>query len=394
MPPQRFGLFLVVGWLTVSGGLALAQSQEDASRARLNIRAFGGMRIVGARSIRPPGPALRGPIEAAPGAGTYATMGSTPPIEAAAVQSTPYPRPPLAGFSPLVAMTTSDKRSPGEDAYEHVLHSGYPGTPLNPPADANFIVGVFDSGSGVDIVFEPFDVTTGLVGGYVTSTEVPIGGVGGTVTAYATEPVGLFMASLDAIDPATSLLDLGQVVGHSNNSMLVAPEINCGGEGGLTAAYAHEFEERLVPHEHLARAAVAGRSLALTLGMVLLVLLATGSSLADKPGPVVRASFTIEGHAPSDPQIMIPLVVHGNLSPETKVCIPLVTNLRRRSFPVLSESPVSVDYGPIARWLNAWWASIRDYLDGALEPGGNGEVSTGTQAQLARNRIVTIVSYL
>ena len=61
----RFGLFLIAGWLSVNGAVAFAQNQEDASQADLNIRASRGLRIVGVKSIRPPGPALRGPKERA-----------------------------------------------------------------------------------------------------------------------------------------------------------------------------------------------------------------------------------------------------------------------------------------------------------------------------------------
>lgn len=228
-PKKWTPVLLVAGWIVVSSDVLLAAEDAATAGRAVNIRTSGGMRIVAVK--RPPASSAQTPRTLA-SPSMVVTAGE--PVVAGTL-STPYPRPPLAGFSPLVAITTSDKHQLGDDDFEHVLESGYQGSALNPPASENFVVGIFDSGSGIDMLFEPFNVTTGLVGSYVTSTGVEIGGIGGTALAYITQPVGLFMAPLSAVDPATGLLELAQVVGHSNNSMLVAPEINCGEAGGLTA---------------------------------------------------------------------------------------------------------------------------------------------------------------
>jgi hypothetical protein len=211
--------------------LPAAEDDNPALDGRVDIRASGGLRIVGIKSLRPPGVTLPVPAEADP----EATANSYVTMEELQVDSYPYPEPPLAGFSPLVALTTSNKYRPNDLEFTHILESSFQGLALNPPANANFLVAVFDSGSNVDMVAEPFNATVGLTGGYLTSNTVPITGTGGTADAIVTQPVGTFVGGLSVIDPGTGLLDLTKVVGHSNNSMLVAPEIACGNGEGLIA---------------------------------------------------------------------------------------------------------------------------------------------------------------
>jgi hypothetical protein len=147
----------------------------------------------------------------------------------------PHPRPPLAGFSPLVAIATSDRRVGEEFMWEHVAESTYVGSPLNPPAGTHFVVGIFDSGSDVDLAAGSAAVTLGLTGQYLTQNTIPIGGVGGDeILATITQPIGYFAAGLDAID-ASGRLDTSAMVGHSNVAALVSPPLDCGTGESITA---------------------------------------------------------------------------------------------------------------------------------------------------------------
>ena len=139
-----------------------------------------------------------------------------------AVASTSYahPRPRLVGFSPLVAITTSNERSEDDIDYEHDLQGSYIGDPLYPDADPDFVIGYLDSGSVVDLAAgSARDTLFGLTGDYLTNNYVPIGGVGGTVDARVSQPIGFFAAGLSAVD-AGGLLDFNALVGHSNVSGL------------------------------------------------------------------------------------------------------------------------------------------------------------------------------
>jgi hypothetical protein len=158
-------------------------------------------------------------VTATEGRGTVATRST-------ASGATPLPHPPVQGFLPLIAITTSDERSTTDFDFEHVLASPFTGQPLNAPADRNYVIGVLDTGSQVDLAAGTYADTLGLKGPNLSPATFPVGGVGGTVDAPITEPLGFFAAGLGAID-SNGLLDLSQVVGHTNVCALVVPQISC-----------------------------------------------------------------------------------------------------------------------------------------------------------------------
>lgn len=179
-----------------------------------DIRLSNGLRIVSVTPRRQPATVRRGlSITAEP---------------------TPYPRPPVAGFSPLVAIATSDRRSSQDFDFEHQLVSSYVGRPLNGPAEEDFVIGVLDTGSVVDLAAGEAATTLGLTGQYLSSSEFPIGGVAGTIDARITQPLGVFVAGLGAIE-TDGRLDLSQVVGHTNVAALAAPPIVCENGESVTA---------------------------------------------------------------------------------------------------------------------------------------------------------------
>ncbi len=172
------------------------------------------------------------------------------PAVAGAAPSYSFPRPRLVGFSPLVAIATSSKRSAEDIHYEHFLESTYDCNPnvfggfcgaLNPPADQDFVVGVLDSGAVVDLAAGSAALQLGLTGAYLTENVVPIGGVGGSVNGYVTYPVGIYAAGLGSVDPATGILELSGIAGHSNTCAVVAPPIDCGAGEVLSAVIGTPF---------------------------------------------------------------------------------------------------------------------------------------------------------
>ncbi|MBI4717072.1 MAG: clan AA aspartic protease [Planctomycetes bacterium] len=156
------------------------------------------------------------------------------------LKSYPYPRPRLAGFSPLVAITTSSKRkSAGGLDFEHTLESTYtcnanslPGVQcgsLNPPASQNYVVGFADTGSDGDLMFGASAGTLGVVGSYLTNNVIPLGGVGGEVFALVSQPIGIYAQGLSAVGP-TGILNVSAMVGHANVAAVVGPAFDCGTE--------------------------------------------------------------------------------------------------------------------------------------------------------------------
>lgn len=197
-----FAVFAAVWACSAQGAVPEWQSRD------VDIRISGGLRIV----------SISEPVE---------SLGFQN-VESAVVQELGgYPQPPLAGFSPLVAVATSNSRSYEEFDWEHVLRSSYIGSALHPPANENFVIGLFDSGSVLDLVAGSSATTLGLAGQYLTSNEFLLGGVGGTINGVLSQPVGIFAAGLGAIG-SNGQLDLNQLVGHTNVSAVVAPSITCG----------------------------------------------------------------------------------------------------------------------------------------------------------------------
>src|SRR5205814_274845 len=60
--------------------------------------------------------------------------------------ATPYPRPPLTGFLPLVAATLSDRHKTGDLVWAHDLQTTFVGGSLNAPSSTNWVLAVVDSG--------------------------------------------------------------------------------------------------------------------------------------------------------------------------------------------------------------------------------------------------------
>ncbi|MBU0718570.1 MAG: retroviral-like aspartic protease family protein [Planctomycetes bacterium] len=205
--------------LMVQAGIAAADSPEP-SRRETHIRAGHGQTIVEVQHQPTPAGVLAGTTEV-----TY-----------------PHPRPRLAGFSPLVAITTSDAAHPLGDIelWAHEVTTSFTGELLNPFAADPFVVGVLDSGASVDLAAGTFADTLGLYGAALTPNVIPIGGVGGTTDAYVSYPVGFFAAGLSAIDTA-GVLDFGALVGHWNVCGLAAPAIDCGNGEVLSAVIGTPF---------------------------------------------------------------------------------------------------------------------------------------------------------
>lgn len=195
--------------IVLGAGIGLCAAATPAVPQNTGLRLTNGMKII---SVTPSAKSLQ----------------SAPDIRIAA-ETPSLPRPPMAGFSPLVAIVTSDRRSSDDFDWEHALVSSYVGKPLNPPAEKNFVVGVLDTGSVVDLAAGDSAQILGLKGRYLTTNTMGIGGVGGTIDATITMPIGVFAAGLAAVSP-NGQLDLSKLVGHTNVSVLASPAIECDGD--------------------------------------------------------------------------------------------------------------------------------------------------------------------
>lgn len=171
--------------------------------------------------------------------------------EVMASAGSPFPQPRLVGFSPLIAITATNERARKDIDYAHDLQAAYtcdPTTPpipgvcgsLNAPATTNFVVGILDSGAVVDLAAGLAADRLGLYGPHMTNNAIPIGGVGGEVSALLSQPIGYYAAGLSAVSTHGSL-DTSQLVGHTNVSAVVSPAIDCGNGEALIAVIGTPF---------------------------------------------------------------------------------------------------------------------------------------------------------
>jgi len=157
------------------------------------------------------------------GAGVVAIVGALF-VTSSWAQVTGNPQPPIVGFTPRVAITTSDRRIGGEFNFEHTLRSnGYVGNPLTGQADTNYVIGVLDSGAITDVFSSHSAAQLGIEGPWVTSNTIPLGGSAGFVDGPVTERLGVFTQGLGAIG-VDGKLDLTQLKGHTNVSGVVIPD--------------------------------------------------------------------------------------------------------------------------------------------------------------------------
>jgi len=238
----------------------------------------------------------------------------------------PYPQPPLAGFSPRIAITTSNKRSFDDFDFEHKLASTYLGSPLNPPAEQNFVIGILDTGSVVDLAAGPAATKLGLTGSYLTQSEFPIGGIGGQISTLLTQPIGVFASSLSAVQ-SDGHLDLMQVVGHTNVSMIVSPEISCENGEEVSAVVGTPFiafYTTVIRNDRPMRVTIGGKNYV---------------------GPDVQI---LDPYDPGIPEYtrFIPIELSGLLPMTTANYYPDFEDFETPMFPtLLSMSPLSIPFG-------------------------------------------------
>jgi predicted aspartyl protease len=131
--------------------------------------------------------------------------------------------PPLDGFVPWIVVAATDEADAWEfDAYPSDEVVGDYLT-VNPEAD--YAIGILDTGAGTHVIGDDNAVKMGISPGMVTTLEVVLSGATGSAIAYTSEPLGIFIAGLDALDSNGLLVDDSQLMGEYNVSVLVGDPV-------------------------------------------------------------------------------------------------------------------------------------------------------------------------
>jgi predicted aspartyl protease len=134
--------------------------------------------------------------------------------------------PPIDGFIPWIAVAVTDEHFDEEDMrFDAVPTNSIIGNYLASNPEADYAIGIFDTGASAHIMGYADADQAGLSGSYLTSNMVEVSGVTGSVFAWVSYPLGIFIDGLGAIEPNGLLHDTSGMVGETNVSIAVGDEI-------------------------------------------------------------------------------------------------------------------------------------------------------------------------
>jgi hypothetical protein len=136
--------------------------------------------------------------------------------------------PPISGFVPRIAVAVTDKRSDDLD-WVAEPHMSIAGRYLTENPETDFTIGLFDTGSSTNIISNAGAVLTGIYSSdLLTTNTIEIEGATSSVFGNVSQPLGVFIDGLAAIDQNTIMLDDSNMVGQSNISVIVGdiPALN------------------------------------------------------------------------------------------------------------------------------------------------------------------------
>jgi len=144
---------------------------------------------------------------------------STPTVRVNVIDS-----PPIAGFVPWIAVGVTDKRSDDFD-WAAEAHMSVVGNPLTNSPQADFAIGLFDTGASVHLMGYEAAVRTGIYGAdLLTPSEIELIGAVNSVFAGVSHPLAVFIDGLAAIDANEMTLDSSNMIGQSNVSIVVGEQ--------------------------------------------------------------------------------------------------------------------------------------------------------------------------
>jgi predicted aspartyl protease len=165
----------------------------------------------------------------------------TGPIFATVIDS-----PPIDGFIPWIAVAVTDERISEEEMIFEATPVDYViGSYLTSNPQANYAVGVFDTGASAHVMGHSDAAQAGLSGSYLTSNTVEITGVTGSATAWVSQPIGIFIDGIGAIEPNGMLQNTSGMVGETNTAIAVGqnstPDLITAIGAPLSVYFAAEF---------------------------------------------------------------------------------------------------------------------------------------------------------
>ena len=128
--------------------------------------------------------------------------------------------PPIDGFVPWIAVLATNKRL-AELEIDAVPYSSITGSLLTADPQNDYALGIFDTGASAHVMGHDQAVSVGISGSYLTTNTVEITGATGSVDAWVSKPLGIFIDGLSACEPNGVLTDTSGMVGEYNVAIAV-----------------------------------------------------------------------------------------------------------------------------------------------------------------------------
>jgi hypothetical protein len=217
--------------------VAARATTDDWQRQDVNWRAGGGMSIKGiyVPKDRPfpttPGQPSRLQTSVATGKSTFAAISATAAPAANQVDS-----PPVAGFTVNIAVAITNARSASDSNWVAQPQSSIVGSFLTSHPQTDFAIGVFDTGGSFHLMGYTAAERTGILTANLLSAHtIGLQGATGSVSAWVSQPLAVFIDGVAAIDPNTMIVNHSHMVGQSNVTIAVGQQPQ-GGAADLDTA--------------------------------------------------------------------------------------------------------------------------------------------------------------
>jgi hypothetical protein len=146
----------------------------------------------------------------------FITAGAVESIYASVIDS-----PPIDGFVPWIAVSVTNARSDETDI-EAAIHSSITGSYLTAHPESDYAIGIYDTGASAHVMGYDASTQAGLYSSdKVTNNPVLISGVTGETEALVSQPIGIFICDIGAIEPNGLLWDRSSMMGQSNVAIAV-----------------------------------------------------------------------------------------------------------------------------------------------------------------------------
>lgn len=132
--------------------------------------------------------------------------------------------PPVDGFIPWIAVSVTKERKAELELEADVETSIRGAFPSGVDPETDYIIGLLDTGASAHVMGYADGTRAGVYRGLITASETIVSGVTGSVVASVTQPLGIFVDGLSAIDSQTLALDRSAMMGESNVAIMVGQD--------------------------------------------------------------------------------------------------------------------------------------------------------------------------